>query len=82
MFIGQIGKKSEYKLKVKFFLTVSVIFVNGPLIIKSLINFSQHVNSALRITGEKSQPLPHIFSNMGKAYDLQAIPKECPEGKI
>ena len=39
------------------------------------------VHSISRETGERQTSLKYLLQEMGKPFDLVAIPKECPEGK-
>ena len=39
------------------------------------------MHSISRETGERQTSLKYLLQEMGKPFDLVAIPKECPEGK-
>ena len=48
---------------------------------RQFYDFRRGVHSISRETGERQMTLKYLLQEMGKPFDLVAIPKECPEGK-
>ena len=85
---GRIGKGDNFRmLKTYYPISLTKCVPHCPVRLNhdswtSLDYDSRRgVHSISRETGERQTSLKYLLQEMGKPFDLVAIPKECPEGK-